>query len=151
MDTASRVADERPFIQSTVDFVGNMDTHLCDFKDKNPFSEVDDWLDALEMPYKFYENSYWLKGIYEKASEDGINVMLNGQRGNWTISWGHALDYQALLFKQFKWISLALEIRRYSQRMGAKQSRVFQVVGKKTFPFLDRLLSAKENPLTNID
>ena len=143
----SRVADERPFIQSTVDFVGNMDTHLCDFKDKNPFSEVDDWLDALEMPYKFYENSYWLKGIYEKASEDGINVMLNGQRGNWTISWGHALDYQALLFKQFKWISLALEIRRYSQRMGAKQSRVFQVVGKKTFPFLDRLLSAKENPL----
>ena len=29
----------------------------CDFKEKNPFSEVDDWLDTIEMPYKFYENS----------------------------------------------------------------------------------------------
>lgn len=143
----SRVADERPFIQSTVDFVGNIDEHFCDFKEKSPFSEVDDWLDALEMPYKFYENSYWLKGIYEQASGDGINVMLNGQRGNWTISWGHALEYQALLFKQLKWISLAREIRRYSQRMGAKQSRIVQVIGQKTFPLLDRILSDKENPL----
>ena len=64
----SRVADERPFIQSTVDYVGNIDEHFCDFKEKNPYSEVDDWLDALEMPYKFFENSYWLKGIYEQAS-----------------------------------------------------------------------------------
>ena len=61
----------------------------------------------LKMPYKFYENSYWLKGIYEQASVDGINVMLNGQRGNWTVSWGYALDYQALLFKQLKWISFS--------------------------------------------
>lgn len=143
----SRVADERPFIQSTVDFVGNIDQHFCDFKGKTPYSEVDDWLDALEMPYKFYENSYWIKGIYEQASSDGINIMLSGQRGNWTISWGHALDYQALLFKKLKWISLAREIRRFSQRIGVKQSRIVQLVGKKSFPNINRILSTNEEPL----
>ena len=96
------------------------------------------------------KTAYWLKGIYEKASEDGINVMLNGQRGNWTISWGHALDYQALLFKQLKWISLVHEIRCYSQIIGVKQSRVYKFVGKKTFPRLNSMLSGKRDTFRDL-
>ena len=34
------------------------------------------------MPYKFFENSYWIKGIFEEAHRQGIGVLLNGDRGN---------------------------------------------------------------------
>lgn len=133
----SRIPNERPLIQSTVDFVGNIKPNYLDFNDKSSLTEVDDWLDALEMPYKFYENSYWLKGIYEEASNQGIGILLNGQRGNWTISWGHALEYQALLLKRLKLIQFAKEVYYFSQRLGGKKSRILSVVGKKAFPFLD--------------
>ncbi|MFJ7756087.1 asparagine synthase-related protein [Peribacillus muralis] len=142
----SRVADERPFISSTVEYVGNIKAHYMDFKEKSPFSEVDDWLDVLEMPYKYYENSYWLKGIYEHAAKENIRVLLNGQRGNWTISWGHALDYQASLLKQLKWIHLFKELHLYSENLGVKKSRIMAAVRKKAFPSLYRLMAAAEEP-----
>ena len=61
---------------------------------------MDDWLEIMEMPYKFFENSFWIKGIFEKAHEQEIGVLLNGGRGNLTISWGSALNYYAILLKK---------------------------------------------------
>ena len=56
----------------------------------------------MEMPYKFFENSFWLKGMFEKANEEEVGVLLNGGRGNLSISWGSALDYYAILLKRIK-------------------------------------------------
>lgn len=143
----SKIPNERPLIQSTVDFVGNIKPNFLDFNEKSSLTEVDDWLDALEMPYKYYENSYWLKGIYEEASNQEIGILLNGQRGNWTISWGHALEYQALLLKRLKLIQFAKEVYYFSQRLGGKKSRILSVVGKKAFPLLDRSTEGYTYPL----
>lgn len=137
----SRVANERPFIESTVKYVGNISAEYLDFEEKSPLSVIDEWLEALEMPYKFFENTYWLKGIYEKAQEKGIGVLLNGQRGNWTISWGPALEYQTMLLKKLNLIRCFKEIHLYSKNLGVKKSRVISVVGKKTFPFISKLLT----------
>ena len=142
----SRVADERPFITSTVEYVGNINDQYFDFKEKSPLSEVDDWLDVLEMPYKYYENSFWLKGIYEQAAQENIRVLLNGQRGNWTISWGHALDYQASLLKQLKLIHLYKELHLFSENIGVSKSRVMSAVRKKAFPFIGRMITSAEEP-----
>jgi asparagine synthase (glutamine-hydrolysing) len=138
-----RVADERPFIQSTVQHVGNIKDYYFDFEGKSPLSEVDDWLDLLEMPYKFFENTFWLKGIFEQAHQHGVGVLLNGQRGNWTISWGPAMDYQAMLLKRFHWVRFFRELHLFCQNMGAKKSWVLPTVGKKAFPLLYHLRSAK--------
>ncbi|MGW5891926.1 asparagine synthase-related protein, partial [Priestia megaterium] len=139
----SRVADERPFIKSTVNHVGNIEDNYFDFEDKSPFSEIDEWLDILEMPYKFYENSFWLKGIYEQASKQGIGILLNGQRGNWTVSWGPALDYQAELLKRGNMGKFLRELHLYSRNIGVKRSSVFSVVAKKAFPKLNHLISSE--------
>ena len=40
-------------------------------KEKILISEIDDMLEIMEMPYKFFENSFWLKGMFEKAKEEG--------------------------------------------------------------------------------
>lgn len=151
----SRVANEKPLIKSTVNHIGNIEDSYFDFKEKSPFSEIDEWLDILEMPYKFFENSFWLKGIYEQASKQGIGVLLNGQRGNWTISWGPALDYQAELLKRANLGQFLREIHLYSRNLGVGKSRVFPAVARKAFPKLHSLISSKGvapyTPLINKD
>jgi asparagine synthase (glutamine-hydrolysing) len=134
----SRVANERPLIQSTVQFNGNIKDHYFDFGEKSPLSEIDGWLDALEMPYKYFENTYWLKGMFEKAQEQGIRVLLNGQRGNWTVSWGPAIDYQANLMRKFKFLRFYKEISEYSANVGVTKSRVLSVVSKKMYSTINK-------------
>lgn len=77
----NRVADERPYIQETIDYVGNIQPTLLNFPERNSYNDIDDWLGIMEMPYKFIENSYWLKGIYEQAQQQDIGILLSGQRG----------------------------------------------------------------------
>ncbi|HZH58298.1 MAG TPA: asparagine synthase-related protein [Metabacillus sp.] len=137
-----RVANERPFIESTVQHVGNISDQYLSFPEKNPFSEIDDWLDTMEMPYKFYENSFWLKGIYAQANQQNVGVLLNGQRGNWTISWGHALNYYAILLKRLKLLKLYKEINLYSKNIGVKKKRTMKFVWKKALPLLYRSFSS---------
>ncbi|PEJ58441.1 asparagine synthetase B [Bacillus sp. AFS002410] len=140
----NRVADERPFIQSTVQYVGNIRDHYLDFADRSPLSEVDDWLDVLEMPYKFFENTFWLSGIYEKAQQNDVGILLNGQRGNWTVSWGPFLDYQVTLLKKLNLVHFFKELHLYSKNLGVKKSRVFSVVRKKAFTSLKRYTPSED-------
>jgi asparagine synthase (glutamine-hydrolysing) len=128
--------NERPFIKSTVKHVGNIEENYMDFKGRHPFSEVDEWLDIMEMPYKFFENSFWIRGIYEKASQQGIKVLLSGARGNATISWGPVLDYYANLLRKLKWLKLYKEINQYSINTKIEKFKLISVVSKKAFPFI---------------
>lgn len=133
------MADERPFIQSTVQHVGGIKDHYLDFAGKNSYSDIDDYLEMLEMPYKFFENSFWLKGMFEKAEEEGIGVLLSGARGNLSISWGPALDYYAVLLKRMKWVRLIQELHQYSNTVGGPRLRRLPVVARVAFPFINRI------------
>jgi asparagine synthase (glutamine-hydrolysing) len=129
----NRMADETPFIRSTVQHVGNINDHYLDFKGKSPLSEVNEWLETLEMPYKFIENSFWLGGIYEKASQQGVGVLLNGGRGNYSISWGPALDYYSTLLKRLNLIRLYREMSMYSKNKGIGRRRLLMEVRNRAF------------------
>ncbi|MCS0788059.1 lasso peptide isopeptide bond-forming cyclase [Cytobacillus firmus] len=136
----SRIANERPYIESTVKYVGNITDNYLDFEGKNSFSEIDSWLEILEMPYKFTENSFWLKGIYERAQQDGIGILLNGSRGNYTISWGPAIDYYASLLRKLKWFRLNKELFLYSINKGSGRKHMLSIVGRRAFPIIDKFL-----------
>ncbi|MFC3884757.1 lasso peptide isopeptide bond-forming cyclase [Bacillus songklensis] len=131
--------DERPFIKSTVEHVGGIKDHYLDFEGRNSFSEVDDFLEIMEMPYKFFENSFWQKGIFQKAQEEGIGVLLNGGRGNLSISWGPALDYYSILLKKLKWIKLYQELNQYSKNVGGPRLRRLPNIVRLAFPVMNRI------------
>ncbi|ASS96101.1 lasso peptide isopeptide bond-forming cyclase [Peribacillus simplex] len=133
------LADERPFIKSTVNHVGGITDHYCDFKGKDSYSEIDDFLDIMEMPYKFFENSFWLKGMFEKAKENDIGVLLNGDRGNFSISWGFPLEYYSLLLKRLKWVCLYQELDQYRKNVGGSRRRQMQTIARIGFPVIDRV------------
>lgn len=134
----SRISDERPFIKSTVNYVGNITDHYLNFKDRSPVSDIDVWLESLEMPYKFFLNSYWMRGIYEQASYRNIRILLTGARGNHTISWGTALDYYTNLFKKLKFIRLNYELGHYIQKKRTGRKNVLLTIGKRAFPFMTK-------------
>jgi asparagine synthase (glutamine-hydrolysing) len=140
-----RMANERPFIESIVQHVGNIDDNYLDFKGRSPLTEVDELLEVLEMPYKYSENSFWLKGIYERASEDGAGILLSGAGGNFTISWGLRMDYYAFLLKKFKLFHLYKEVNQYCSNTGVGRSRMLSAIGKKAYPSIYQLISTENN------
>jgi len=141
----TRIADERPYIEAVVGHVGNIVPHYCDFPEANPYSVIDEWLDVMEMPYKFFENSFWVLGIFEQAAERNIAVILSGQRGNWTISWGPALDYQAALLKRLRIVRFCRELNGYADRIGTGRRQVLRTVLRKAAGFG----TAGSQPLAN--
>ncbi|MEH7074912.1 asparagine synthase-related protein [Neobacillus drentensis] len=131
------IPDERPFIKETVDYVGNINDQYLDFPGQSPLTEVDDFLSIMEMPYKFFDNSFWLKGINEKAHQQGIKILLNGARGNYSISWGSrtlTVDYYATLLRKLKWVQLYHDLGLYCKNFKTGKSRVLPIVTKKAFP-----------------
>ncbi|MGG3943994.1 lasso peptide isopeptide bond-forming cyclase [Peribacillus psychrosaccharolyticus] len=133
------IPDEREYIKSTVNYVGGIKDHYYDFEEKNSYSEIDELLEIMEMPYKFFENSFWLKGMFEKANEEGVGILLNGDRGNFTVSWGSALDYYSILLKKMKWISLFQELNQYSQNAGGARLGRVPDIARIGFPIIDKL------------
>ncbi|WP_078428893.1 lasso peptide isopeptide bond-forming cyclase [Alkalihalobacterium alkalinitrilicum] len=135
--------DERPFIKATVQHVGGIKDQYLNFDGRDPYTEMNDFLDIMEMPYKFFENSFWLKGMFEKAQEEDVGLLLNGGRGNLTISWGSAIDYYAALLKKLKWLRLFQELNQYSQKAGGARFRRLPTISKVAFPFIQQISSSR--------
>ncbi|WP_121610113.1 lasso peptide isopeptide bond-forming cyclase [Mesobacillus foraminis] len=147
--------DETPLIKATVKHVGGISDHYCDFEGRDSYTEIDSFLEMMEMPYKFFENSFWLKGMFEKAQEKGMGVLLNGGRGNMSISWGSAMDYYALLLKRLQWIRLAKELNQYSRNVGGNRLRRLPYISRVAFPIIDKVFPTANHyefpPLINPD
>ncbi|WP_179031793.1 asparagine synthase-related protein [Paenibacillus kribbensis] len=125
------LANEQSYIQSTARYVGNIHENYLDFEGKSPFSEIDIWLELMEAPYKYFENSFWIRGFYEKAQEHNVGVLLTGARGNFTVSWGPALDYYARQFRRLHWLQSFQGLWSYSRLTGSRMSRLLPVLLKK--------------------
>jgi asparagine synthase (glutamine-hydrolysing) len=133
------IADESQFIKETVKYVGNIEDEYLDFKGRSPLTDLEEILSIMEMPYKFFENSYWLKGINERASNKGIKILLNGARGNFSISWGSqdfTLNYYTKLLKRLSLIELKKELDLYTQNFNTGKSIVMPLLFKKVFSSL---------------
>lgn len=135
------IANEKPYIKETVNHVGNMSDHYLSFIGKSPMSEIDEFLDIMEMPYKFFDNTFWLRGINETASKQGVKVLLNGARGNHSISWGSmtlTFNFYADLFKRLRWIQLFNELDSYSQRFNTGKSVMIPFIAKRAVSLVDK-------------
>ncbi|MDI4649044.1 asparagine synthase-related protein [Cohnella hashimotonis] len=129
----SMAADETPFIRDIVDHVGTLSHSYMDFAKHNSFEEIDDLLALMEAPYKFFENSYWFKGILAQASKQDVGVLLHGGNGNYSISWGPAMDYYALLLRRLRWVRLYRELSQYGKNVRVGRSRLLPYIGRLAF------------------
>ncbi|MRH42711.1 asparagine synthetase B [Aquibacillus halophilus] len=145
-------ADESSLVKETVDYVGNITDNYLSFEGMDPLTEVDDFTKLMEMPYKFFENSFWLKGINEIANKQGIKVLLNGARGNHSISWGSSklnVNYYTSLFKKMRWLKLNSELEYYTKNYHMGKSDILPIVAKKAFPTILNKTTKKSHQFRN--
>ncbi|WP_017471993.1 asparagine synthase-related protein [Amphibacillus jilinensis] len=144
------IPDERDLVKKTVNYVGGMQDCYYNFMGRNSYSEIDHYLDVMEMPYKFLENSFWLSGMFEQAHNLDLGVLLNGDRGNFTISWGSSTPYFAMLIKKFRWIHFQREFNQYCERTRSSRSRLMPFILKSGFPSLNQLFKKSSSATQSI-
>jgi asparagine synthase (glutamine-hydrolysing) len=89
-----------------------------------------------------------LEEIYREAREKEVGVLLTGQRGNWSVSWGPILEYYALLFKRVQWLKLNQELNAFSKNLGGiKKKRILSDVLRRALPSFSTTNSSTPFPV----
>lgn len=118
---AHKLADESVYVESIRKHIRNIDVVYCRAEGRNVLNITDKLFDILEQPYKNIFNMPWIDSITETAAQDyGIRVLLSGQSGNATISWGNAPLYYANLLRRLRWVTLGREFSAYHRKTGVR-------------------------------
>jgi len=87
-------------------------------------------------------NTLWIDGILNKAKQEGVKTLLNGQMGNFTLSWD-APNYLLYLFMRFKFSRFFAEIVALKQDRNLGVLKVFK--SELIKPFLKYVIKFIEN------
>lgn len=118
-----KLADERAYVDEICEFAGNILPHYLASEGISPLDVIDEWLRIMEQPYKTIENGHWANAIFQMASDMGVCVLLNGQSGNATVSWGDGDAYLITLFKALRFKTFVRELRAYSRQRNISPDR----------------------------
>ncbi len=80
-----------------------------DGENESTLSDIDFYLEVVGQPF-FFPNLYLSKKSFALASDNGVDLVMNGNDGDTVIS--HGYEYFQELFLSFKWIRLYKEINK---------------------------------------
>jgi|GEM_PF-327356 len=93
----------------------NVLPNFCPLPQCNGFSNLHEILGAYETPYKSLINVDWLHSLMGLASAGGSRLMLTGQLGNATISWGDITVYERHLITHGRLLKALSVLDSYSR------------------------------------
>ena len=129
------IANESEFIKELSDKFDNLDVTYSRSEGKNSVTDIEGFVKMFEQPYKIIENLFWIDEIIKKSSKDGCRVLLNGQYGNCTISYGQFFTHTLTLFREQRFRTMAREVRSFSRLNQASIFRVSKDVIKTIIPY----------------
>lgn len=90
------LADESEVVKKTATFFQNMNCHFVDCKGESAFTHIKRFVGEYGFPLKSAVNLLWLDEVSKQARQEGCTMILSGQHGNSTISYGDifSLAYQ---------------------------------------------------------
>lgn len=142
---AGRQANETLFIEALNAAYSNINQHYCKADGETAISDLEHVLDVFEYPYKMLENIPWYRQCLKTAKEQGCKIVLNGQYGNSTISYGNFLTQSLTLLQKGRWFKLAQEIKAFSMSHHISCKRVVKKVLSISIPYkLKQLLKHKQ-------
>ena len=110
------VEDERRSVELVRRLHGNLEPEYLATNRGDLLSENRDLRELLEVPYKAVLNLPWMYESYERAAGKGCGILLSGQYGNITISYGDFRSLFLTLLHQGRIRELVQEINAYSRR-----------------------------------
>jgi asparagine synthase (glutamine-hydrolysing) len=83
-----RYANEKPLVEEIKKLAGNIDVTYVRNDEVDDFADLERLFIFAEMPIRNPSNAGWVLAIPRLARAQGRRVLLGGQWGNYTISWG---------------------------------------------------------------
>ena len=123
-----RIADESEYVNSMVDEYKNLKVKFCDSDGIDCLSEIDNLLNIFEQPYKIVENAYWYNNLVSISAKDGCKVILNGQFGNCTVSYGNFATYAATMINEKRYFSFISELFKFSRVYGVSKKDILNTL-----------------------
>ncbi|WP_026506646.1 asparagine synthase-related protein [Butyrivibrio sp. MC2013] len=109
------VENERVYIEILQKYHDNLEPGYIDTSQIDVMKSNRDFLKVMESPIKSIANIPWLYQAYCDAAKDGCRILLSGQYGNITISYGILDNLFATLKYQGRIIELLIAVNRYSK------------------------------------
>jgi asparagine synthase (glutamine-hydrolysing) len=136
------VADEKAYIETIIEKYKNIDLTYCSCENKSSFTDIERFIEMLEQPYKIVENLFWYDEVAETAAKQGCSVLLDGQFGNLTISYGNFWTHTNYLFRRGKLKTLLGEVKGYSILHDLNAYKVIKDVAHRLLPYsLQKLIA----------
>ncbi|MCR4902023.1 MAG: hypothetical protein K6A23_04130 [Butyrivibrio sp.] len=83
-----RLEDESSPVQEFCEHFDNIVPTFLSCEGKSALTEMEHLVNLLNTPLKYSINCVWIEEIYKQAALDGCRVILKGQHGNCTVSFG---------------------------------------------------------------
>jgi len=133
--SAYDITDESEYIQAIGDKYKNIELNYCRSEGQNSLTNMDYVIDVIEQPHKIVENMFWYNGIMESASKQNCKVLLNGQFGNYTISYGDFPTSMLTLFRKGRLVKSIKEINGHSKIYKIPRKRIAKALLKVITPY----------------
>ncbi|SKB63870.1 asparagine synthase (glutamine-hydrolysing) [Lachnospiraceae bacterium] len=117
-DGRGGATDESGFVRKTAEIFKNLDCSFLDMSDINIWNMNKEMVDYAGQPIKSVYNMAWFQNTYKKAREKGIKLILTGEYGNLSVSFGDYALYTNELFRSHRYIKLLSESRAYCKNNG---------------------------------
>lgn len=108
----------------------NFQVNLVPCTGMDGLTKVETIVPLLEVPTKSAPNVMWIDEIYKKCREQECYILLKGQNGNATVSYGKILTHLLYQMKHFHFLKARKETRAFSKRMGVPKKRVWKALLK---------------------
>jgi len=135
------ISNESEYIMSLLDMYKNIIPNFHSSQDKNSITDIDQHLLILEHPYRFIENWFWIDELSKLALKDDCAIVVNGQYGNSTISFGDIEPYLIDTLKKFHLKDFYKNVSDYSKLMEVSKNTYLRFFLKHFFTFNDQLKS----------
>lgn len=122
-NTKHKIYNETKDVHAIVAMHPNIKTHFLCNKGQNSINSIPDGLDTLEIPFKAFVNYPNLNEIYGTAAAAGCKVVLTGQFGNSTISYGNIDPIFYDLYKRRKYVTLLKAMTNFAKHMKISRKR----------------------------
>lgn len=111
-----RNINERKGVQLLVEKFYNIYPKYCELRGLNPLTSFEENCEILEMPFKAIENLFWYIGLAKEAEKSECKVLLDGQFGNSTISYGEYYTNLLTLIKHGRLLQSIKEIKGIKEK-----------------------------------
>jgi len=145
------ITDEYKQVEITRAYLGNLCCTYLNLPGVNGFDGATDYMHQLELPYKSLQNIRWIQEAADTAAKDGCRILLTGQYGNSTISFGKYRVHFYSLLRGGRLRLLYREVRAYCQRYHKSKKKVWiKIISDATWKRLRKRLAPKRDPFREV-